>query len=142
MAWDAEDLNRQRVQLMLTTATLGDGVLLLDDTGFAKQGKASVGVTRQYSGTLGQVGNCQVAVTCCYSDPWATWPVGVRLYRFCCKKPTSLAKEYVNFGLGVLGSQAEQAVDELDLGLDSTCWNLPLPDHMHRLVAPQGSPGR
>src|ERR671915_630031 len=29
---------------------------------------------------LGKVGNSQVAVTCCYSDPWATWPVGVRLY--------------------------------------------------------------
>src|ERR687896_522434 len=80
MGWDAEDLNRQRVQLMLATATLGDGVLLLDDTGFTKQGKASVGVARQYSGTLGKVGNCQVAVTCCYSDPLATWPVGVRLY--------------------------------------------------------------
>jgi SRSO17 transposase len=39
-----------------------------------------VGVTRQYSGTLGKVGNCQVVVTCCYSDPLATWPVGVRLY--------------------------------------------------------------
>ena len=42
----------------------------------------------------------------------------------------------------MLGSQSKQAVDELDLGLDSTCWNLSLPDHMHRLVAPQGSPGR
>src|ERR671914_1964586 len=80
MAWDEEDLNRQRVQLMLATATLGDGVLLLDDTGFAKQGKNSVGVARQDSGTLGQVGNCQVAVTCCYSDPQGTWPVAVRLY--------------------------------------------------------------
>jgi hypothetical protein len=80
MAWDEEDLNRQRVQLMLATATLAEGVLLLDDTGFAKQGKASVGVTRQYSGTLGKVGNSQVAVTCCYSDALATWPVGVRLY--------------------------------------------------------------
>lgn len=80
MDWDEEDLNRQRVQFMIATATLGDGVLILDDTGFAKQGQASVGVARQYSGTLGKVGNCQVAVTCCYSDPLATWPVGVRLY--------------------------------------------------------------
>jgi len=55
-------------------------VLLFDDTGFAKQGKASVGVARQYSGTLGKVGNCQVGVTCCYSDPQASWPVAVRLY--------------------------------------------------------------
>jgi hypothetical protein len=55
MDWDEEDLNRQRVQFMIATATLGDGVLLLDDTGFAKQGQASVGVARQYSGTLGKV---------------------------------------------------------------------------------------
>jgi SRSO17 transposase len=80
MDWDEEDLNRQRVQFMIATATLGDGGLILDDTGFPKQGKASVGVARQYSGTLGKVGNCQVAVTCCYSDPQAAWPVGVRLY--------------------------------------------------------------
>ena len=80
MQWDEDDLNRQRVQKMITEATLGDGVLVLDDTGFPKQGKASVGVARQYSGTLGKVGNCQIAVTCCYTDPQATWPVVVRLY--------------------------------------------------------------
>jgi SRSO17 transposase len=80
MYWEEEDLNRQRVQKMSAEATLGDGVLVLDDTGFPKQGKASVGVARQYSGTLGKVGNCQVAVTCCDTDLQATWPVAVRLY--------------------------------------------------------------
>jgi SRSO17 transposase len=80
MPWDEEDLNRQRVQKMIAEASLGDGVLVLDDTGFPKQGKASVGVERQYSGTLGKVGNCQIAVTCCYTDSQATWPVAVRLY--------------------------------------------------------------
>jgi len=80
MQWNEEDLNRQRVEKMIAEATIGHGVLIFDDTGFAKQGKASVGVARQYSGTLGKVGNCQVAVTCCYSDPQASWPVAVRLY--------------------------------------------------------------
>src|ERR671937_2591707 len=80
MSWDEADLNRQRVQKMVAEATLGDGVLVLDDTGFPKQGKASVGVERQYSGTLGKVGNCQLAVTCCYTDLQATWPVAVQLY--------------------------------------------------------------
>jgi SRSO17 transposase len=80
MQWDEEDLNRQRVQKMIAEVTTGDGVLVFDDTGFPKRGTASVGVARQYSGTLGKVGNCQVAVTCCYTDRQATWPVAVRLY--------------------------------------------------------------
>jgi SRSO17 transposase len=80
MQWDEDDLNHQRVVKMSADATLGNGVLVLDDTGFPKQGRASVGVTRQYSGTLGKVGNCQIAVTCCYTDPQASWPVAVRLY--------------------------------------------------------------
>src|SRR6266702_7340495 len=37
--------------------------LVVDDTGFPKDGSASPGVARQYSGTLGKVGNCQVGVS-------------------------------------------------------------------------------
>lgn len=80
MAWDAPGLNRQRVQTMLALPTDGDGVLLFDDTGFPKQGHASAGVQRQYSGTLGKTGNCQVAVTCHYAERTIAWPVNVRLY--------------------------------------------------------------
>jgi SRSO17 transposase len=80
MPWDEEDRHRPRVAKMMGAATQGDGVLVFDETGFPKQGTASVGVERQYSGPVGKVGNCQVAVPCCDSDPRATWPVAVRLY--------------------------------------------------------------
>jgi DDE superfamily endonuclease len=80
MPWDEHDLNRQRVQKMVAEAALGAGVLVLDATGGPKQGKPTVGVARQSSGTLGKVGNCQIAVTCCDTAPQATWPVAVRLY--------------------------------------------------------------
>jgi SRSO17 transposase len=42
--------------------------LIVDETGYAKQGKNSVGVSRQYSGTLGKVASCQVAVTLQYAS--------------------------------------------------------------------------
>ena len=78
--WDENVLNAQRVQRMCADVRVGDGALIFDDTGFAKQGTHSVGVARQYSGTLGKVGNCQVAVTGVYADPAVSWPVDVRLY--------------------------------------------------------------
>ena len=53
---------------------------MLDGTGFPKQGRASVGVSRQYSGTLGKIGNCQVAVTAALWTGVQAWVVGAKLY--------------------------------------------------------------
>jgi SRSO17 transposase len=57
-----------------------EGVLIIDGTGFPKQGEASVGVQRQYSGTLGKVGNCQVAVTAALWTGMHAWLLGAQLY--------------------------------------------------------------
>jgi SRSO17 transposase len=80
MVWDERELNEQRITQMLTLLTEGDAVIILDDTGFAKQGNRSVGVKRQYSGTLGKTGICQVAVTCHYAERTIAWPIDARLY--------------------------------------------------------------
>lgn len=53
---------------------------VLDDTGFPKQGKSSPGVKRQYSGTLGKVGNCQIGVSLHAVGGRATVPLGWALY--------------------------------------------------------------
>jgi SRSO17 transposase len=43
-----------------------DAVLVLDETGFLKQGKASCGVARQYTGSAGKITNCQIGVLVAY----------------------------------------------------------------------------
>jgi SRSO17 transposase len=51
---------------------LGDphGVVVIDETGFLKKGRHSVGVARQYSGTAGRVENCQIGVFLAYASAW------------------------------------------------------------------------
>lgn len=56
------------------------GVLILDGTSFPKQGTASVGVARQYCGTLGKIANCQVAVTVALWTGTRAWLLGAQLY--------------------------------------------------------------
>jgi SRSO17 transposase len=53
---------------------------VIDDTGFPKFGKMSVGVARQYSGTLGKVGNCQVGVSINAATNEASCPLNWRLF--------------------------------------------------------------
>jgi len=79
-AWDPREMDELRLRHMSTFAAVGDGILIVDDTGFAKKGTDSVGVARQYSGTLGRVDNCQVLVTAHYVDRVFDWPVTARLY--------------------------------------------------------------
>ena len=52
----------------------------IDDTGFPKKGKHSVGVTRQYCGQLGKQDNCQIAVSLSIANHAASLPIAYRLY--------------------------------------------------------------
>jgi SRSO17 transposase len=62
--------------------TLGapDGVLIFDETGFANKGQHSVGVARQYCGSLGKVENCQVGVFAAYASRQGYALVDKRLF--------------------------------------------------------------
>jgi SRSO17 transposase len=59
---------------------IGVQAWVLDDTGFPKDGKSSPGVKRQYSGTLGKIGNCQIGVSVHAVGSKGTVPLGWALY--------------------------------------------------------------
>src|SRR5207237_7910398 len=59
---------------------IGVPAWVVDDTGIVKDGKHSPGVKRQYSGTLGKIGNCQIAVSVHAVGERGTLPLGWRLY--------------------------------------------------------------
>lgn len=99
MADDSSDIQglRQRLQRCVKSTWNDDDVFgrlaqkldrelprteafVVDDTGFAKKGEHSVGVARQYSGTLGRTDNCQVAVSLHLAGERGSGCVGMRLY--------------------------------------------------------------
>ena len=59
---------------------IGVTAWIVDDTGIVKDGKHSPGVKRQYSGTLGKIGNCQITVSVHAVGERGTLPLGWRLY--------------------------------------------------------------
>ena len=72
-----------KVRDLVLPAIEGTGPIeawIIDDTGFPKQGRHSVGVARQYCGQLGKQDNCQVAVTLSLANRTASLPVAYRLY--------------------------------------------------------------
>ena len=64
--WDADALRDIVRDYALETLADDDAVLVIDETGFLKQGKASCGVARQYTGSAGKITNCQIGVFASY----------------------------------------------------------------------------
>lgn len=64
--WDADALRDIVRDYALETLADEEAVLVIDETGFLKQGKASCGVARQYTGSAGKITNCQIGVFASY----------------------------------------------------------------------------
>jgi SRSO17 transposase len=67
--WDADELLALNREYAMEHLNDPGGILVADPTGFAKKGTKSVGVQRQYSGTLGRIDNCQIATFLAYVTP-------------------------------------------------------------------------
>jgi SRSO17 transposase len=85
--WEEERVTRQLQQYLAPRLTHSAAVWAVDDSGFPKQGKRSVGVARQYCGALGKMANCQVGVFLAYVSPRGRALVDKRLF---------LPKEWAN----------------------------------------------
>jgi SRSO17 transposase len=76
--WDWRPVRRRLAEVM--TASLQPTAWVVDDTGFPKDGSCSVGVQRQYSGTLGKRANCQLGVSVDAVTEQASCPLDWRLF--------------------------------------------------------------
>src|SRR3954468_20630006 len=78
--WQEQKVWKRYRQHLAQTFASPQGIFVLDDTSWPKQGNDSVGVQRQYCGALGKRANCQVAVTWHYVSPQGHFPLTLQLY--------------------------------------------------------------
>ena len=78
--WDADALRDVVRGYAVEALGESDAVLVLDETGFLKQGKASCGVGRQYTGSAGKITNCQIGVFAAYVSSKGQAFIDRRLY--------------------------------------------------------------
>jgi len=82
-SWDAEEVNRRRVELMdedPQTAAHKGGALVIDESGDRKAGKATAHVGKQYLGGIGKIDNGVVSVSSVYADEKLYYPLEVEPY--------------------------------------------------------------
>jgi SRSO17 transposase len=123
--WEPERLLRAVVERVAPVVRAEAWVL--DDTGFPKDGKHSPGVKRQYSGTLGKIGNCQIGVSLHAVSERARLPLGWALYLpedWCAdaerRRKAKIPEEVVfqtkpQLGVGLVKQAAGWAIDRAPL---------------------------
>jgi len=78
--WDEEGMREEYRKDLSGQIACEDGMITLDDTGFIKKGRNSVGVARQYCGRSGKIDNCQVGVMAGYVSPQGYGLIDYELY--------------------------------------------------------------
>ena len=78
--WDSDEVRDHLQAYVRELIADSDGMLVIDETGFLKKGKKSVGVQRQYTGSAGKVTNCQVGVSLTLATQTMHLPVDFELY--------------------------------------------------------------
>lgn len=117
--WDADALRDIVRDYALETLADRDAVLVIDETGFLKQGKASCGVARQYTGSAGKITNCQIGVFASYVSRHGHAFVDRALYlpKAWTDDTARLAKAHVPGGIGfatkpaIARAMIERAID-------------------------------
>jgi SRSO17 transposase len=100
--WEADALRDVVRDYALETLADADAVLVIDETGFLKQGEASCGVARQYTGSAGKIANCQIGVFAAYVSRHGHALIDRALYlpRAWTDDPARLAAAHVPPGVG------------------------------------------
>src|SRR5215467_3252719 len=120
--WAVEEVQRRLAHKVVDLLSEAE-VWIIDESSFPKAGQHSVGVARQYCGTLGKIANCQVAVSLHWASVEASCPLVWRLYlpREWLEDTTRAAEVKLPPGL-VYRSKTELALEAVDQAL---AWELP-----------------
>ena len=114
--WDEDTMRQTYHGLVAHEMGEPDGVLIVDESGFIKKGQDSVGVARQYCGTLGKVDNGQVGVFAAYASRHGYALVDKRLF---------LLEQWFSDGYAMVRMAPFRVVDQRS----SVCRGAPLPDY-------------
>ena len=117
---DATIMARVRDWVMPSLGLGGGCYWIIDDTGFPKKGKHSVGVARQYCGQLGKQDNCQVAVSLSLASVQGSLPIAYQLYlpkdwaSDAVRRETAGVPKYIAFATKpeIALTQIHQAIDQ------------------------------
>lgn len=115
--WSDAEMFR-RVALKLDRELPGVEAFVIDDTGFPKKGSCSVGVQRQYSGTLGRTDNCQVAVSLHLAGECGSGCIDMRLFLPESWSSDPIRRRATKIPLEVMHQPKwKTAIDEIDAAL-------------------------